>query len=133
MARHLAAALRILRVPVRLGNQRLEGESLPERRPGLAVRGEDPVPFLEGHRAPDLARFLARAWHIEADAALALEREHAGIERADEDEVPVRRPQRIRRKLRFELGIVRAIEVDDSEHSFFRRSVTPANSAVVPG
>src|SRR6267143_4167380 len=133
MARHLAAALRIQRVPVRLGNQRLKGESLPERGPGLAVRREDPVPFLESHRTPDLASLLPRARYVEADSALALEREHARVERSDEDEMPVRGLQDVRRKLRLELRVIRPVDVDDAKHTFFGPSLTPANPPDVPG
>ena len=133
VVRHLTAVLRILGVPVGLGDQRLEGESPPDGGPGLAVRREDPVPLLEGHRAPNLARLLSRARHVETDSTLALQREHARVERPDQDEVAIRRLQDFRRELRFHLGIIRPVHVDDAEHAFFGRPLTPANLAVVPG
>src|SRR5213594_1850881 len=55
--RHLPALLWILRVAVRLGHQRRDGEAAPEGGPRLSIRREHPVPLLEGHRAAHLGRF----------------------------------------------------------------------------
>src|SRR5438034_11647460 len=82
---HLAASLRVRGVSVGLRDERLDWEAAPDCRTGFAVRREDPIPFLEGHRAPHLARLFAGARHVEADAPLALEAAHRRIERADED------------------------------------------------
>src|SRR5204863_7739802 len=98
-----------------LGDQRLEREPPPDGGPGLAVGREDPVALLERHRAPDLARLLSRARHIETDSTLALQREHARVERPDQDEVAIRRLQDFRRELRFHLGIIRPFTVDYAE------------------
>src|SRR5437016_3430350 len=125
VARHLPAALRVFRVPVRLGDDGLEREAPDEGAARLAVRGEDPVPFLEGHRATDLARFLALARYVEADAALALEGEHPVVEDADHDEVAVRLLQGRGGQLRLPLRIVGAVELDDAEKVLFGRALTP--------
>src|SRR5439155_1044796 len=133
VARHLPTPLRVFRVPVRLGDDGLEGEAPNKGTARLAVRGEDPVPFLEGHRAADLARFLALARHVEADATLALKGKHPVVEDADHDEVAGRLLQGRGRQLRLPFRIVGAVEVDDSEKLLFGRPLTPPEPVSASG
>ena len=131
-SKDLPTLLRVLRVPVGLGDERLDGVPAPESGPRLPIRGEHPVPLLEGHRAADLARLLPRAGHVEPDPALALKGEHPVVERANEHEVAVRPLQQIGCDIGLELRIVRAIGVDDPEKSLFCRPLTPPEPACVP-
>src|SRR5438552_4328577 len=133
VARHLSTPLRVFRVPVRLGDDGLEREAPNKGTARLAVRGEDPVPFLEGHRAADLARFLALARHVEADATLALKGKHPVVEDADHDEVAVRLLQGRGRQLRLPLRIVGAVELDDSEKLLFGCPLTPPEPVSASG
>src|SRR5437773_11886328 len=67
---HLAASLRVRGVSVGLRDERLDWEAAPDCRTGLAVRRQDPIPFIEGHRAPHLARLVPAARPGDADAPL---------------------------------------------------------------
>src|SRR5439155_791861 len=122
-----AASLGVRGVSVGLRDERLDREAAPDRRPGFTVRREDPIPLLEGHRAPHLARLFPRARHVEPDAPLALEGQHPRIERADEDEVSIPHQEEIRRELRLQLRIVGPVDVDDAEEVFLGRPLTPSD------
>ena len=81
--RHLPALDGILGVAEQLAHERSQLVPTVEGRPDLAVGRIKPVRNTQGRRGSDVGRLLARRGHIETQAPLALQTQHALVDHPD--------------------------------------------------
>jgi hypothetical protein len=78
--RHLAAQVRVAAVADELVENHVERHAAPQDRAELAVAQEDRIGVAQAAGGADGRRLLARARHVEAETALALQREEAAVD-----------------------------------------------------
>src|SRR6185312_8136769 len=102
----------LFRVPAAVADPAVQLEQLHRVQaaaPGhavLPVGGEGHVPRLQGAARADLGRFLAQQRGPDAQLALALQGDRLEVDPADQDQVPVQRPELLGRDFQRVAGVV---------------------------
>jgi hypothetical protein len=117
VARHLPALGRVGRVAEDLGQVAVGRHAAKQADPGLAQRRHDPVVGRAGRGRADHRRLLPERLTVEADAALPLQRHHAGVGDADAQHALVQGAHELARVPRRHHRVGRAVLVEHAQEA----------------
>src|SRR5580658_10169416 len=118
VARHLPSPEQVSRVAEDLCDEGRERKAADEHDALFTERGKHPIALLDGERRSDGDGLLARAGPIEADAALALELDHARVEQAEPAHLPVAVEEGLPGELRVCPGERAPVVAEDAQEAY---------------